>query len=79
MFSDFIGGPDEEARKHGTVRGRRLLQELLNLRGEKSTGGTTFDEYLISPLTSLPVTLPWTSPQAAPHDTPAASATAPGI
>ena len=33
LFPDFIGGPDEEARKHAIVSSRRVLQELMKLRG----------------------------------------------
>jgi glutathione S-transferase len=33
LFPDFIGGADEEARKHGTASSRRVLQELMKLRG----------------------------------------------
>jgi len=33
LFPDFIGGPDEEARKRGIVSSRRVLQELMKLRG----------------------------------------------
>jgi len=33
LFPDLIGGPDEEARKHGIVNSRRVLQELMKLRG----------------------------------------------
>jgi glutathione S-transferase len=33
LFSDFIGGPDEEARKHAIVSSRRVLQELMKIRG----------------------------------------------
>ena len=33
LFPDFIGGPDEEARKHGVASSRRVLQELMKLRG----------------------------------------------
>jgi glutathione S-transferase len=37
LFPDFIGGADEEARKHGIASSRRVLQELMKLRG-----GSTF-------------------------------------
>jgi len=33
LFPDFIGGPDEEARKHAIANSRRVLQELMKLRG----------------------------------------------
>jgi glutathione S-transferase len=33
LFPDFIGGADEEARKHGIAGSRRVLQELMKLRG----------------------------------------------
>jgi glutathione S-transferase len=33
LFPDFIGGPDEEARKQGIVSSRRVLHELMKLRG----------------------------------------------
>jgi glutathione S-transferase len=33
LFPDFIGGADEEARKHGIANSRRVLQELMKLRG----------------------------------------------
>jgi glutathione S-transferase len=33
LFLDFVGGPDEEARKHGIVNSRLVLQELMKLRG----------------------------------------------
>ena len=33
LSPDFIGGPDEEARKHGIANSRRVLQELTKLRG----------------------------------------------
>jgi glutathione S-transferase len=33
LFPDFIGGADEEARKQGIVSNRRVLQELMKLRG----------------------------------------------
>jgi glutathione S-transferase len=33
LFPDFIGGADEEARKRGIVSSRRVLQELMKLRG----------------------------------------------
>jgi glutathione S-transferase len=33
LFPDFIGGPHEEARKHGIVSSRRVLPELMKLRG----------------------------------------------
>jgi hypothetical protein len=33
LFPDFIGGPDEEARKHGVVSGRRVLRENKALTG----------------------------------------------
>jgi glutathione S-transferase len=33
LFPDFIGGPDEEARKHGIANSRGVLQELMKLRG----------------------------------------------
>jgi glutathione S-transferase len=33
LFSDFIGGADEEARKQGIVSSRRVLQELMKRRG----------------------------------------------
>ena len=33
LFPDFIGGADEEARTHGIAGSRRVLQELMKLRG----------------------------------------------
>jgi glutathione S-transferase len=33
LFPDFIGGPNEEARKHGLATSRLVLQELMQLRG----------------------------------------------
>ncbi|WP_428485028.1 glutathione S-transferase family protein [Rhodopila sp.] len=33
LFPDFIGGPDEDARRQGIATGRRVLQELMKLRG----------------------------------------------
>jgi glutathione S-transferase len=36
LFPDFIGGADEEARRHGIVSGRRVLQELMKLRGDSA-------------------------------------------
>src|SRR3979490_3491756 len=33
LFPDLIGGPDEEARKHAIAGSRRVLQELMKLRG----------------------------------------------
>jgi len=33
LFPDFVGGPDEEARKHGIANSRHVLQELMKLRG----------------------------------------------
>jgi glutathione S-transferase len=33
LFPDFIGGLDEEARKHAIANSRRVLQELMKLRG----------------------------------------------
>jgi glutathione S-transferase len=33
LFPDFIGGPDEEARKHAIAGSRRVLQELMKIRG----------------------------------------------
>ena len=33
LFPDFIGGPNEEARRQGIATGRRVLQELMKLRG----------------------------------------------
>jgi|ERR1700737_1229596 glutathione S-transferase len=36
LFPDFIGGPDEEARKHAIVSSRRVLQELMKLRGRSA-------------------------------------------
>jgi glutathione S-transferase len=32
LFPHFIGGPDEEARKHGIANSRHVLQELMKLR-----------------------------------------------
>jgi glutathione S-transferase len=32
LFPDFIGGPNEEARRQGIVTGRLVLQELMKLR-----------------------------------------------
>jgi glutathione S-transferase len=32
LFPDFIGGPDEGARKHAIAGSRRVLQELMKLR-----------------------------------------------
>ena len=36
VFPDVVGGPDEEARKHGIVSGRRVLQKLMKLRGGRT-------------------------------------------
>ena len=36
LFPDFIGGADEEARKHGIADSRRVLQELMKLRGRSA-------------------------------------------
>jgi glutathione S-transferase len=33
LFPEFIGGPDEEARQKSIAAGRRVLQELMKLRG----------------------------------------------
>jgi glutathione S-transferase len=33
LFPDFIGGADEEARKRAIAGSRRVLQELMKLRG----------------------------------------------
>ena len=33
LFPDFIGGQNEEARRHGITTGRRVLQEMMALRG----------------------------------------------
>jgi glutathione S-transferase len=33
LFPDVIGGPDEEARKHAIAGSRRVLQELMKIRG----------------------------------------------
>ena len=33
LFPDFIGGVDEEARKHGIAGSGRVLRELMKLRG----------------------------------------------
>ena len=33
LFPDFIGGPNEEARRKGIATGRQVLQELMKLRG----------------------------------------------
>lgn len=33
LFPEFIGGPDEEARRKSIAAGRRVLQELMKLRG----------------------------------------------
>jgi glutathione S-transferase len=33
LFPDFIGGPNEDARRQGIATGRRVLQELMKLRG----------------------------------------------
>ena len=33
LFPDFIGGPNEEVRRQGIATGRRVLQELMKLRG----------------------------------------------
>jgi glutathione S-transferase len=33
LFPDFIGGPDEEGRKHAIAGSRRVLPELMKLRG----------------------------------------------
>jgi glutathione S-transferase len=33
LFPDFIGGVDEKGRKHGIADSRRVLQELMKLRG----------------------------------------------
>jgi glutathione S-transferase len=33
LFPDLIGGPDEEARKHAIVGSRRVLLELMKIRG----------------------------------------------
>jgi hypothetical protein len=40
LWPDFIGGPDEEAAKYGIVSGRRVLPDLMKLRGERSMAGT---------------------------------------
>jgi glutathione S-transferase len=36
LFPDFIGGPDEEGRKHGIVSSQRVLRELMKLRGNNA-------------------------------------------
>jgi len=36
LFPDFIGGADEEARQHAIAGSRRVLQELMKLRGDSS-------------------------------------------
>jgi glutathione S-transferase len=33
LFPDFIGGPNEEARQQGIATGKKVLQELMKLRG----------------------------------------------
>ena len=33
LFPDFIGGPDEDARKHAIAGSRLVLQEIMKLRG----------------------------------------------
>lgn len=33
LFPDFIGGPNEDARRQGIATGRRVLEELMKLRG----------------------------------------------
>jgi len=33
LFPDFIGGPNEEVRRQGFATGKRVLQELMKLRG----------------------------------------------
>ena len=33
LFPDFIGGPNEDARRQGIATGQRVLQELMKLRG----------------------------------------------
>ncbi len=36
LFPDFIGGPNEDARRAGIANGRRVLEELMRLRGGDS-------------------------------------------
>lgn len=33
LFPDFIGGPNEDARQKGIATGRRVLEEVMKLRG----------------------------------------------
>src|SRR5260370_29241213 len=48
LLPDFIGGPDEKARKHGIAGSRRVLQELVKLRV-----GSAFISGAPSPLRGL--------------------------
>jgi glutathione S-transferase len=56
LFPDFIGGPDEEARKQGIVSSRRVLQELMKLRGGSAfIAGErpSLGDFYVAPICSL--------------------------
>ena len=56
LFPDFIGRPDEEARKHGIVSSRRVLQELMRIRGDGAfIAGErpSLGDFYVAPICSL--------------------------
>jgi len=56
LFPDFIGGADEEARTHGIAGSRRVLQELMKLRGGSAFiagGRPSLGDFYLAPLCFL--------------------------
>src|SRR5260370_31576546 len=56
LFPDFIGGADEEARKHGIAGSRRVLRELMKLRGGSAfvaDARPSLRDFYLSPLCFL--------------------------
>ena len=53
LFPDFIGGADEEARTHGIAGSRRVLQELMKLRGGIAGERPSLGDFYLAPLCFL--------------------------
>ena len=53
LFPDFIGGPNEEARQQAIATSRRVLEELMKLRGNDAFiagAGPSLGDFYVAPL-----------------------------